>query len=104
MPSLWSVAAAAAITLAGWASLEASVSVIALSLLPLAPLQAEPGHQDRGQQERDHGGGDRRPLPELAAENRALIGQRRHELRRVHRPAAREHPDELEVGEGEQHR
>src|ERR1039457_769104 len=102
MPSLWSVAADdPERTCFGSASSEANISVIALSLLPLAPLQPKPGNQNGRQQERDHGGGDRRALAELPAQDRPLIRQRRHQLRGVDRTAAREHPDQLKVGESE---
>src|SRR6185437_16514027 len=50
-------------------------SVIVLSLLPFATLQAEPGDHDRSQQERDHGAGNRSALAQLAADDGALIGQ-----------------------------
>ncbi len=79
-------------------------SVIVLSLLPLAPLQSEPGDEDRGEQERDHRGGDGGALAQMPAEDRALVAERRHEMRCVHRTAACEHPDQLEVREGEEHR
>src|ERR1035437_10303215 len=82
MPSLWSAAADdPESTCFGSASLEASISVIALSLLPPAPLQAEPGNQNSAQQKWNHGGRDRGPFAELAAQNRAPIRQRRHQLR-----------------------
>ena len=74
------------------------------ALLPGAPLQAEVAEQDRRQQERDHRGRDRRALAERAAGDRALERQRRHEVRGVERAAARQHVDQLEIGEGEQHR
>src|SRR5581483_8035256 len=102
MPSLWSAAAdEPASTECGSATLGTSVSVIALSLLPFPTLQSEPGDQDGAEQERDHRGRDRRAFAEMAGEDGALIGQRRHQLRGIDRAAAREHPNELEVGEGE---
>src|SRR5262245_61102233 len=61
--------------------------IIALSLLPLASLQSEPGDQDRRQQERNHGGGDGRSLAEIAAADGALIAERRHQVRGIGGPA-----------------
>src|ERR1035441_7739959 len=105
MPSLWPAAADdPESTCLGSASLEASISVIALSLLPLAPLQAEPGNQNSAQQKWNHGGRDRGPFAELAAQNRALIRQRRHQLRGIDWAAAGKHPDQLKIREGEQYR
>src|SRR5262245_3750787 len=103
MPSAWSAVTPSS-TAFGLAALEASASVIALSLLPFPPLQPEPGDEDRRQQEWNHGGGDGRSLAEIAAAYGALIAERRHQVRGVGGPAARQHPDELEIGEGEQHR
>src|SRR3984893_412052 len=98
MPSARSPPASAAATrLASSSLVSAASSVIALTLLPFAPLQAEPGDQDRAEEERDHRRGDRGALAEMAAQDGALIGQRRHQLGRVDRPAARQHPDELEI-------
>src|SRR5262245_62565741 len=102
MPSLWSAVAVS--TARGSAALLASASVIALALLPFAPLQAEPGDQDRRQQERNHGRRNRGTFSELAGDDSALIGQRCHQLRCVDRAATRQYPDQLKVGEGEQHR
>src|SRR6266508_109929 len=102
MPSVWSAAAEDPVsTVFGSATLGARTSVIALPVLPLAPLQAEPGDQDGGEQERDHRGGDRGAFAEVAAADGALVAERRHQMRGVHRAAPRHHPDELEVGEGE---
>src|SRR5262245_32599412 len=103
MPSAWSAVTPAS-TAFGLAALEASASVIALSLLPLASLQSEPGDQDRRQQEWDHGGGDGRSLAEIAAADGALIAERRHQVGGISGPTARQDPDELEIGEGEQYR
>src|SRR6266550_8951373 len=102
MPSVWSAVTPDS-TAFGLATL-ASTSVIALSLLPFSPLQPEPRDQDGGEQERDHGGGDGGALSEVAAADGALITERRHQMCGIGRAAAREHPDELEIGEGEQHR
>src|SRR6476620_9539882 len=74
-------------------------SVIALAMLPFAPLQPEPRDHDRREQERHHGGGDGGSLAEAAAEDAALVGECRHEMRRVDRAAPGHRPDELEVGE-----
>src|SRR5947209_19202857 len=92
----------------GWTSVsviakirrERALSSLA-ALLPFAALQAEPRYHDRCQQKRHHRGGDRRVFAEIAAENCALIGERRHEVRRVDGTTARHRPDQLEVGEGE---
>src|SRR3954463_8178817 len=102
MPSEWSASGEEPCsTVFGSATLGISASVIAFALLPFPALQAEPGDHYRGEQERDHGGRDRRAFAEMAAENGALIGQRRHQLRGVDRPAAGQHPDQLEIREGE---
>src|SRR5947208_3001505 len=61
MPSVWSAVTPDSTAL-GLATLDASTSVIAFSVLPLPPLQSEPRDQDGGEQERDHGGGDGCPL------------------------------------------
>src|SRR5690349_6777203 len=100
MPSLWSAVAVS--TARGSAALLASVSVIAFALLPLPSLQAEPRNQNCRQQERYHRRRDRGAFPELAGNNRALVGQGCHQLRCVDGSATRQHPDQLEVGEGEQ--
>src|SRR6266567_5820318 len=104
MPSEWSDAAALGdapdSTSFRTTGLDAR-SVIRLSLLPLAALQSEPRDHDRGEQERDHRARDRRALAELAGDDRALIRQRRHQVRGVDRSAARHRPDELEIREGE---
>src|SRR2546423_12697968 len=98
MPSVWSAVTPES-TAFGLA--DASTSVIALSLLPFSALQPEPRDQDGGEQERDHGGGDGGALSEVAAADGALITERRHQMCGIGRAAAREHPDELEIGEGE---
>src|SRR5262245_23081734 len=103
MPSAWSAVTPAS-TAFGLATFGTSASVIALSLLPLASLQSEPGDEDRRQQEWDHGGGDGRTLAEIAAADGALIAQRCHQVGGIGGAAARQYPDELEIGEGEQHR
>src|ERR1700722_16335247 len=78
-------------------------SVIVRSLLPLAALHAEPGNRDRGEQERDHGGSNRRTLAQTPRDDATLVAQGRHQMRGVYRAAARQRPDQLEVGEGKQH-
>src|SRR5258706_3398097 len=97
MPSVWS-AVTPDNTALGLATLDASTSVIAFSVLPLPPLQSEPRDQDGGEQERDHGGGDGRALAEITAADGALVAQRRHQMRGVGGAAAPEDPDEVEVG------
>src|SRR6476661_11232425 len=100
MPSEWSASGEAPCSTAfGSASLGTSASVIALALLPFSPLQAEPGDQDGAEQERNHRRRNRRAFAEVPPQNSALIGQRRHQLRGIDRTAAREHPDQLEIGE-----
>ena len=74
------------------------------ALLPGAPLQAEVAEHDAGEQERHHRDRDRRALAERAAVDRALERERRHQVRRVERAAARDDVDQLEVGEREEHR
>src|SRR5215510_1991325 len=91
-------------TVLGSATFGATASVIAFALLPFAPLQSEPGDQDRSPQEWDHCSRDCRTFAEIAAADGALIAERGHEVRGIGWTAARQHPDELEVGEGEQHR
>src|SRR3954452_19178658 len=86
------------------ASTATAASVISLSLLPLAPCQAEIAHQGRRHEERDHGDRDGRPLAELAAGDAALEGEGGHEMGGVDRAAAGDRVHELEVGEGEQDR
>src|SRR5215472_15893139 len=103
MPSVWSAVTPVS-TACGVAALDASTSVIALSVLPLSPLQSEPRDQDGGEQEWNHGGGDGRTLAEVAAADGALVAERRHQMGGICRTAARQHPDELEICEGEQHR
>src|ERR1700722_13943088 len=79
-------------------------SVIVRSLLPFSALHAEPGNRDRREQEWNHGGGNRGPLAEPAADDAALIAQGGHQMRGIDRTAAGQRPDQLEVREGEQHR
>src|SRR5215831_11219498 len=99
MPSVSSLTGADLVSTAfGVAALPASASVIAFALLPFAPLQAEPRHQDRSKQEGDHRGGDRCAFAEIAAEDGALVGECRHQMCRVHRSTFSHHPDELEIG------
>src|SRR5215510_12217908 len=102
MPSVWS--AVTPVSTACGVAAFASTSVIALSVLPFSPLQSEPRDQDGGEQEWNHGGGDGRALAEIAAADGALVAERRHQMRGVGGTAARQHPNELEIGEGEQHR
>src|SRR5262245_32371627 len=71
-------------------SAAAAVSVITLSLLPLAPRQREVAEQRRDDEERHHGDGDRRALAELTAGDAALEGERRQQMGGVHRAAARD--------------
>src|SRR4051812_42069206 len=74
-----------------------AASVIGLSLLPLPAGQSEIVHQRGGDQEGDHRHRDRRPLAELTAWDAALEGQGGHQVGRVHRAAAGNGVDELEV-------
>src|SRR5437016_5328103 len=76
MPSVWSAVTPDSTAL-GLATLDASTSVIAFSVLPLPPLQSEPRDQDGGEQERDHGGGDGCPLAEIAAADGAPVPDQR---------------------------
>src|SRR5919108_30332 len=103
MPSVWSAVTPDS-TAFGLATLDASTSVIALSVLPLATLQSEPGDQDGGEQEWNHGGSEGGALAEVAATDGTLVSERRHQMRGVGRTSAGEHPDELEIGKREQHR
>src|SRR5260221_4527578 len=98
MPSVWS-AVTPDNTALGLATLDASTSVIAFSVLPLPPLQSEPRDQDGGEQERDHGGGDGRTLPEIAAAPGARVGQPRHHNAGVWRGAALTAPDKPGIRE-----
>src|SRR5204863_4529493 len=52
-------------------------------------------------QKRQREAGDRRALSERTSGNRALVRERDEEVRRVGGPSARNRPDELEIGEGE---
>jgi hypothetical protein len=72
-------------------------------LLPRAALQAEIRHENRREQERHHCRRDCRAFAQAAAGNRTLERQRCHQVRRVQRSAARQHVDQLEIGEREQH-
>src|SRR6266545_2340811 len=106
MPSLWSSIATVGAELCSTALRsirEVGRSVIVFSLLPLAALQPEPGDHDCGEQERDHRARYRRALTQLTGDDRALVRQGRHQMRGIDRTAARHCPDQLEVGEGEQH-
>src|SRR6478752_1033039 len=97
MPSVSSVSGAEPVSTAfGLTTFPARASVIALSLLPFPALQAEPRHQNGCEQERDHRGRNRSSLAQLAAENRPLIGERRHQVGGVARAATRHHPYQLE--------
>src|SRR5579872_2992058 len=102
MPSLLSTRAGVDRMALRSTGLDAGRSVIVLSLLPLAPLQTEPGHHDRGQEERDHGARDRSTFAELTCDDCTLIRQRRHQMGGVDRAATYHRPDQLEVCEGEQ--
>src|SRR5581483_10171748 len=102
MPSLWSAVAVS--TARGSDAFLASASVIALALLPLPALQAEPGDKDCTKKERDHRRRNCRTFAELASDDGALIGERCHQLCRVDWPATGQHPDQLEIGKGEQYR
>src|SRR4051812_47714583 len=107
MPSLWSGVPpvnTARGSAARTAILSASVSVIVFALLPFPALQTKPRDQDGGEQERDHRRRDRGTFTQLAPEDRALIGQRGHQMGGIDRAASRHHPDQLEVGKREQHR
>src|SRR5437588_4570587 len=87
-------------TLVYWAA----ASVIGFTLLPFAAREAEVAEQCREHEERDHRHRDRRTLAELAAGDAALEGQRCQQMGRVHRTAAGNGVDELEVSEGEDDR
>src|ERR1700686_2636134 len=76
-------------------------SVIVRSLLPFPALHAEPGNRDSRQQKWDHGGRNRGPLAEPAADDAALVAQGGHQMRGIDGTAARQRPDQLEVGERE---
>src|SRR5437764_5595125 len=103
MPSVWSAVTPSS-TAFGPATLGTSASVIALPLLPFSALQAEPGNQDRRQQKWNHGCGDSRAFAQVAAPDSALIAERGHQMGGVGGPATGQFPDQLEVGESEQHR
>src|SRR5262249_56751931 len=93
MPSVWSAVTPVS-TACGVAALDASTSVITLSVLPLAALQPEPRDQDGGEQEWNHGGGDGRALAQIAATDGALVAARRHQMRGGGGAAPRQHPPE----------
>src|SRR5436190_19813119 len=78
------------------------ISVIRLSLLPLASLQPEPGDHDGGEQERNHRARDCRALAELARDDSAMIRKRRHQLGGIERTAERLRPVQQAIGEYEQ--
>src|SRR5215468_547938 len=86
------------------ALLMARCSLVAGPLLPRPPLQPEVAEEDCGEQERHHCRRDGRTFAEVTAGDRALEGERRHQVRCVERAATRQHVDQLEVGEGEEHR
>src|SRR3954463_3097696 len=92
---------AVAALLAAAAGSASAASVIAFSLLPLAPRQAEVAEQRGEDEERNHRDGDGRTFAQLPAGDAALEGERRQQVRGVHRPAAGDGIDQLEVGEGE---
>src|SRR5262249_50993680 len=75
---------------------EDPTSVIGFPVLPLAPLQAEPGDQDGSEQERDHGGGNGRAFAEVAAAGGALVAERRHQGGGIGRAPPRQPPETLE--------
>src|SRR5215475_12740945 len=105
MPSVLSAVGDVPLSTAfGLATLGTSASVIALPVLPLTPLQSEPGDQDCREQERNHRGGDGRSFAEIAAADGALVAERRHQMGGIGGAAARQHPDELFFYESEQHR
>src|SRR3954447_8885520 len=83
---------------------EAATSVIGFSLLPFAAREAEVAEQRREHEERDHRHGNRRAFAELATGDAALERQRCQQMRRIHRAAAGDGVDQLEVGEGEDDR
>src|SRR5712692_2625511 len=68
-------------------------------LSDVAELEEHDGRQHREEEERDG-----RPLPEVASVEADLVGERGEEVRGVDRTAAREHPHDVEVGEGENRR
>src|SRR5690242_5646980 len=104
MPSVSSASGTEPVSTAfGVAALPASTSVIALALLPFSSLQAEPRNENGGEQERDHRGRDGGTFAKIAAHDRALVRKRCHQVRCIDRSTTRHHPDQLEVGESEQH-
>src|SRR2546430_2240995 len=67
------------------------------SFLPdVAELEEHDGGQHREEEERDG-----RALTEVASVEADLVGERSEEVRGIDRTAAREHPHDVEVGEGE---
>src|SRR5262245_55105742 len=98
MPSVSSASGAEPVSTAfGLVALPARTSVIAFALLPFPPLQAEPGNKNCREKERDHRGRDGGAFAEIATHDCALVRERRHQMRCIDRPAARHHPDQLEV-------
>src|SRR5438876_8420793 len=70
------------------------------SFLPdVAELEEHDGGQHREEEERDG-----RALTEVASVEADLVGERSEEVRGVDRTAAREHPHDVEIGEGENRR
>src|SRR5438270_13193670 len=102
MPSVWSAVTPES-TAFGLATLDASTSVIALSLLPLSALQPEPRDQDGGEQERNHGVGNGGVFSVVAAADGALIAGRRHQLGGSGRRAGWVNLGELVMCVGELH-
>src|SRR5262249_62039935 len=102
MPSVWSAVTPLS-TACGVVALDASTSVIALSVLPFAALQPEPRDQDGGEQKWNHGGGDGRALAEIGAAAGALGAERRHQMRGGGGGGARGDPSEVGIRGGGQH-
>src|SRR5436309_14269657 len=98
MPSVWSAVTPDSTAL-GLATLDASTSVFAFSVLPLPPLQSEPRDQDGGEQERDHGGRDGGPLADITAADGYMVSDRRHRMRGVRGAPAPAHTDAPEIGD-----
>src|SRR3712207_5850963 len=98
MTPVLSGALTAAAPAATSAAVAAARSIIVASLSPLAVGEREVAKHGGPDQKRDHRHRDRRTLPELAARDRALVGEGRHQVRRVDGPAAGDGVDELEVG------
>src|SRR3954452_3194613 len=79
----------------------AAASVICLSLLPFSPRQREVAEQRRDDQERGHRYGDRGAFAQVAPWDAALESECCQQVGRVHRTAARDRVDQLEIREGE---